>query len=124
MAGTVTTTEYRTSSVKKIKFEWTSSSGGAADATTTYRYDGELLRTVFIPSATAAPSSGYGVTIKDSDGVDILEGNGSSRSGTVTEQLGVGDGKSPYSAVSNTKLTLGITSAGNAKKGQVILYIR
>ena len=48
MAGTVTTTEETFGSVKKITFDWLSSAGGAADATTTKLYNGIIERVVTI----------------------------------------------------------------------------
>jgi len=120
MAGTVTTSEQRHSLTKKVRFDWTSSAGGAADATTTLAYDGEILRAVFIPgTAGTQPTNLYDVVVNDADGYDVLAATGADRSNaapqTVVASLG---------AVAGQTLTLAVTNAGNAKTGSVILYIR
>jgi len=121
MAGTVTTTEETFDSVKKITFDWLSSSGGVADATTTKIYTGMVERVVTIPdSGGTAPATVYTLTLKDDDGVDILDGYGASRSITATEMLNPGG----FGAIAHTTLTLGITTAGDSKGGIVYVYLR
>lgn len=120
MAGTVTTTEETFSNVNKITFAWTSSAGGAADATTTGYYTGDLLRAVAIPDGTDAPSPLYDVVVNDDDSVDVLDGAFANLSATVTSQVG----PLGAAAVANAQLTLAVTAAGATKKGKVILYIR
>ena len=116
--GTVTITEKTYSSVKKINFVWTCTTGGAASDTTTKYYDGEILRVVFGDSG----STGYALVLDDSDGYDTLEAAGATLT-SGSSQIGVGDGYCPYSAVSS-KLTLTISGAGNATTGETIVYIR
>lgn len=120
-AGTVTVTEERIDSVKKISFAWVSNGSGAADGSTTYYYNGEVLRFVFIPSPSVTPTALYDVTMKDSDGVDIFDGEGSNLSASTSYQV---QGLANFSAVANTKLTLAVTNAGDSKQGTVIVYIR
>lgn len=121
MAGTVTITEVTHGSVKKITFDWLSSSGGAADGTTTKYYNGMVERVVFIPdSGGTAPTALYDVTLKDDDGADLLDGYAADRSATVIEALNPGG----FGAIANTKLTLGVTNAGSAKGGIVHVYLR
>jgi len=121
MAGTVTITEERVGSVKAVRFAWTSSAGGAADGTTTYAYNGELLRVVTIPGTGGdQPTNLYDVVLNDADGLDLLFGNGANRSNAAAEQIAA----SNLGAVANDKLTLGVTNAGNTKKGTVVAYIR
>lgn len=123
MAGTVTTTEETQHTVHKILFDWTSSAGGAADATTSNTYDGVVGRVVFVPDGGGTqPSANYDVVVNDADSVDILDAGGGDLSNTATEQLGNILGG--VSVVSNSKLTLGVTNAGSAKGGKVIIYIR
>lgn len=122
MAGTVTITEQDAFSVKRIHFDWLSAAGGAADGTTTKKYNGVIWRVVWIPDAGGtAPDPNYDVVVNDDDGADILDGAGADRSQTAIEQLtpilGIG-------AVAQSKLTLGVTNAGAAKGGTVIVYIR
>ena len=119
MAGTVTTTEEPYGSVKKISFDWLSSAGGAADATTTGYYSGVISRVVTIPdSGGTQPTDNYDLVLNDDDSVDLLDGQGANRDNTNTEQLLTGLG-----VMANAKITLGITNAGNAKGGQTIVYI-
>lgn len=119
MAGTVTTTEKTFGSVKKITFDVTTSSDtGAADATTTYRYDGALMLVCTDPGDTA-PTDDWDLTLKDSDGVDLLAGAGANRDTTNTEFITSGMG-----GLANDTLTLGVTNAGNSKTLKVYVYIR
>ena len=119
----VVITEQDWSSVKKIKFEWTLSTAGAASDTTTKQYDGEILRVVF--GLTNFASTGYAIVINDEDGYDVLEGGGA----VLTSgggQLGVHDGKSPISAIAESTLTFSLTSTGRSstQAGECIVYVR
>jgi len=122
--GTVVIAEETYSTIKKIKFEWTSVDGGAdagkATKTTTKFFTGEIIRLVTIPDAVDAPTDNYGVTITDEDGTDVLMGGGLLRDTLNTEQVLA----SSLGCVANDKLTLNISAAGNAKKGTAIIYIR
>ncbi len=119
MAGTVVTTEITHTSMKKIKFAWTSSAGGAADATTTEYYDGKIFAFVTDPSATA-PTDNYDIVITDGDGIDVLLGAGANRDTANTEYVS----QATLGGVAASKLTLAVTNAGNAKLGDAYLYIR
>ena len=120
MAGTVTITEQTITSVKKVTFDWTCTTGGAASGTTTKKYDGEVLRVVLKGSS---GTTGYALVINDSDSIDILEGAGSTcTSGTI--QLGTGEAKSPVSCVAESALELSVTGSGSASTGKTIVYIR
>lgn len=122
MAGTVVTTEERLGNVHKIKFAWTSSAGGAADATTTYYYTGSVIQVAQIPGAGGAqPSADYDVTVTDNDGVDVLVSNGGDISNAATTLHVVAN---ELGSVANSKLTLAVTNAGNAKSGTTILYLK
>ena len=127
MAGTVTTTEHTLFNMKKIKFEWTSTTGGEASDTTDYTYGGLVHRVIIAPSTgTTIPDANYDVAINDSDGYDILNGLGDNSSTSSATHYGISTGgvaKSPLSAVSS-KLSLAVSDAGNAKTGTVIVYIR
>jgi len=119
MAGTVVTTEETFGTIKKIKFAWTSSAGGAADATTVAGFSGAIERLVTVPDGTDVPTDNYDVVVNDEDGNDVLMAAGQNRSSTVTQQVLA----SSLGVVANDKLTLGVTNAGNAKKGTVYLYL-
>jgi hypothetical protein len=121
--GTVTVTEERVGSVKKILFDWLSENGGAnagkAQKTTTYAYNGTVARAVFVPdSGGTQPTDEYDVTVTDADGIDVLDGLGAnlSNAATVTKSAGLG-------LVANDTLTLNVTNAGNAKGGTVTLFL-
>jgi len=119
MAGTVVTTEENVSTIIKVSFAWTSD-GGAADATTTEVYTGEIIRLVTVPDGVAAPDPNYDVVVNDEDSTDVLIGAGANRHTANTEQV-LG---SSLGVVANDKLTLAITNAGAAKQGTVHLYLR
>ena len=119
MAGTVVTTEQTLGSVKLVKFAWTSSAGGAADATTSKVFDGDVALLATDPGATA-PADNYDVVVNDANGIDVLAGGGADRDTANTEFV---QGTS-LGMVANSKLTLAVTNAGNAKEGTVYVYIR
>ena len=122
MAGTVTTTEETYGTVKKVLFDWLSSAGGLADATTTESYSGVLERAVFVPDAGGtAPDNLYDVVVNDEDGYDVLVGLGADLSNSATVSKSHADG---LGAVANDTLTLGVSGANAAKGGVVILYLR
>ena len=120
--GTVTITEQTHKMIKKVTFDWTSTTGGlASDATAKY-YDGEVLRVVCMETS----CTGYALEINDSDGVDLLGDQGAALTSGGTD-FGTSTGGSityPLSVVSS-KLTLAVTGAGTTGEiGQTIVYIR
>jgi len=120
MAGTVAVTETTHTSVKKVKFVWVSSAGGAADATTTATFDGEIIKVITSPGTGGTqPTDDYDLVLTNSDGVDMLAGQGANRDDTAIESISSGMG-----GLAAEKLTLGITNAGSAKAGTVLVYIR
>jgi hypothetical protein len=123
VVGTVTITEKaHISTVRKVIFAWVAGTGdyeGTASGTTTLSYDGELLGLTTDPGA-GPPTDNYDITIKDSDGDDVLLGAGTNRDTTVTEHVA----KANLAAVCGSKLTLAVAAAGSATEGKVILYIR
>ena len=123
MAGTVTTSEITHTTVKKITFTWTSSAGGAADATTTGYYNGRVIYVAQMPDGGGTqPTNAYDVVVTDSTSVDVLNGTGanlSNAANTYASDLSNGTG-----AAVETQLTLAVTNAGAAKGGKTILFIR
>jgi hypothetical protein len=121
-AGTVTIAETIHSSVKKIKFTWTSGTGaegGTASGTTTHAYSGKLDLLVTDPGSTA-PTDNYDITLTDDDGVDVLSNAGADRDTANTERvLGTSLG-----SVAGSKLTFSVAAAGDAKEGVAYVYIR
>lgn len=121
MAGTITITEETYSTVKKIKFEWTSDAAGAADGATIKAYSGEVIRLVTIPGGGAnQPTDLYDAVMNDEDNTDVFMGAGANRSNASTQQVLA----SSLGCVANDKLSLSVTNAGNSKSGTVYLYIR
>jgi hypothetical protein len=122
MAGTVVITEERLGSIHKVKFAWTSSAGGAADATTTEYYTGSVIQAAQIPNGGGTqPTDQYDVTVVDADGVDVLNAKGANISNAATTQHVKED---ELGCVANSKLTLAVTNAGNAKAGVTIVYLK
>jgi len=117
MAGTVTTTEERIGPIEEIIFVWTSSAAGAADATTTYSYNGEVMEAQIVPGATT-PTDLYDVVLTDNNNIDMLYGQGANVSNASTVVV------KGAALVSNSKITLGISNAGSAKDGTVIVHVR
>lgn len=117
MAGTVTTTEERLGPIEEIIFAWTSSSAGAADGTSTWSYNGEVAEVQIVPGATT-PSNLYDVTLTDSNGVDVLYGQGANCSNASTPVV------KGAALVSNSTIVLGVSNAGSAKDGTIIVHVR
>jgi hypothetical protein len=119
MAGTVTVEESGGVNIRKIKFSWTCTSGGAADKITTKSYFGEVIALVTDPDGTDAPTDNYDITITDAEGYDVMQGAAANRH-TSNTQTAVPTAKS----VAFGTLTLNVTNAGDTKKGVAILYIQ
>jgi hypothetical protein len=137
MAGSFTVTnqsQYRGPGrpVQRYTIVWTSSAGGAVSGTATGDYiSGQLVRVVFIPgTAGVQPSNNYSVQLTDSNGLDILAGQGASLSNSTTTNISPGmkdsDGTNVgiVPAAIDDQLTPVVSAAGNAKQGTVVLYIR
>lgn len=122
--GTVVVTEEMFGPVKKVKFAWTSGTGGdvgAATKTSTNVFSGSIERLVTVPgTAGDQPTNLYDIVINDDDGNDVLMGAGANRSNAATEQVLA----SSLGCIANDKLNLSITAAGDTKKGTVYVYIR
>lgn len=122
-AGSITFTEVVMGTVKKIKAEWTTSTDtGLVNGDTTYVYSGRFIGLITVPGTVGdKPSDNYTVTVKDSDGVDLLLGAATAnRDDTNTEFVA----EASMAGVAMSKLTFGVASAGNSKKGTVYLLIR
>ena len=82
--GTVTrTVTAANQTVQMISIAWTSDSSGAVSGNLFTVAPGYLISAKFVPSASAAPTDAYDVTLVDTDGVDKLGGVGSDLSSTV-----------------------------------------
>lgn len=120
MAGTVVNTEITHRPMKLAKFAWTSSAGGAADATTSAVFTGKIEGLTTVPDGVAAPTADYDVVVNNADGVDVLMGGGIDRHTSNTEHvLGTSLG-----CVVESTLTLAVTNAGDTKEGVVYVWVR
>ena len=128
-AGSIVETFQGTRTVRVLSLAWTSSLGGAVSGIQTRgKPSGELLRVSFIPGTGAVqPSSGYGVTLLDEDGIDVLEGKGADLSNAAATSITplIGDGTTTNRLVEiDGALTLTVSGAGSATQGTVKLYFR
>lgn len=119
------------SDVVKHTFPWVSDGSGNAVVASGLPVSGEIQRVVFIPSSGGtAPTALYDVTLTDSDGVDVLAGQGANlaASGNTHVCPGVplkdGTTTSVVPVVVDSILTLNVTNAGAAKAGTVVVYVR
>ncbi|MBA7582498.1 hypothetical protein ES708_24428 [subsurface metagenome] len=123
MPGEVTITEQTHKMIKKVTFDWTTTTGGQAwGHSTVNNYDGEVLRIVCKINSLA--TDGYSVIINDSDNFDLLGGQGTISTGEAHD-FGTSTGivNTPLSVVSG-KLSLKILNAIQETTGQTIVYIR
>lgn len=126
-------TNYRQngSDIVKHIITWVSDAGGNAVVASSVAISGEIQRVVFIPATGGlAPTTLYDLTLTDSDGVDVLAGQGANlavpgnthvcpgvplKDGTTTRVVPV---------VVDSVLTLNVTNAGASKAGTVVVYVR
>lgn len=116
--------------IVKHVFEWTSDGSGNATLASGVAISGAIARVVFIPSASAAPTNLYDLTLTDADGVDVLSGQGANLSDTAASSVCPGiplkDGTttSTILVIVNSVLTLNVSNAGASKSGKVVVYVR
>jgi hypothetical protein len=121
-AGTVTVSQRRVGDrVFDFTFAWTSDASGDVNGN---RYDitfGSIIAVRFIPSASAAPTDNYDVTLLDQNSVDMLGGTGANRDTANTE---VNIFSTPLWYSGRQSVDLVVSAAGNAKSGTVVISIR
>lgn len=118
--------------VTKYTLAWTSSAGGAVSGNPFSLKRGELLQVKFVPGAGGTqPTNLYTATLIDTDSVDVLAGAGvgSGLSNSVSTisipQFGTGSASAQrYFHDATEVVDLVIASAGNAKTGTVMLWVR
>jgi len=122
VTGTVTITEQTHKMVKKVTFDWDCTTGTVANKTTDNSYDGEVLRIVNLANTSTGT---WNLQIHDSDGVDLLGGQGSAMtSGSADFGTSTGGSKNYPLSVVSSELTLDISSATTGSSGTTIVYIR
>ena len=130
MAGTLSISYQIVRSIRKITLDWLSDAAGAVSGTSTVKLNGTLLRVVFIPdSGGTQPSDLYDVVLNDDNGIDVLAGQGANLSNAAASDVVPGvplkDGTTTSVSVVplDDTLTLVVSNAGNAKGGNVLLYL-
>jgi hypothetical protein len=119
------------SDVVKHTVTWLSDAGGSATVASGLPVSGKIVRVVIIPAgAPDAPTNLYDLTLTDSDGVDVLAGQGANALEATIWNLCPGtplrDGTtvSVVPMVVDGVLTLNVTNAGDSKRGTVVVYVR
>lgn len=122
--------------IRTVSIAWTSDGSGAVTQPLTGGkqsgyVSGLIQRVVFVPGTSGVqPTNLYSVTLKDSSGIDVLSGQGASLSNSanthIKPSVPMKDGTTTSTAeiAVDDILTLGVTAAGAAKQGTVILYLR
>lgn len=130
MAGTVTATYRKSTSVRVVDVEWTSDASG--DATGKVALDGQLIKVVTNPSATA-PTDNYDITLVDEDSIDVAGGLLANRDTTNSEEVylfkqvtltGTGSDAAAVPIYHGGLVTFTVAAAGNAKSGVARIYLR
>ena len=128
MAGTLAVTYSETRTIKKVTLDWLSAADGSCTGNTR-TLSGQILRVVFVPdSGDTQPSNLYDVLLNDADSLDVLAGLGANLSNAASSQVvpvvtnGTAGNMAPMAV--DGILSLAVANGGNAKGGQVILYMR
>lgn len=123
-SATVTATSIGDGRVVRYTIAWVSDASGNVSGVTTalsgIKY-GYLQQFKLIPDAGGtAPTALYDVTLVDANGVDLLAGAGANLSATVSTLT---MSAAPIFYDASAALDLGISNAGNAKGGTLVLWI-
>lgn len=109
--------------ITKVKFSFTSTDAGVVVAAMSNIYvTGILFHFDMYPDqATTTPTASFTFTVKDRDGVDLLNGLGIGSS-TATAQVSKSSNDGLATMAFNTKLQLDAAGMGNAKHAILDLY--
>jgi hypothetical protein len=124
MAGMICTiAEPERVRIKKLTFTWTSDDAlGTAGGTTLNVAEGKILAAMAIPGTHGdPPTDHYDIALNDSSAHDVLLGQGANLNGgteTATNYLL----EANLGAAANSRLTLAVTNAGNAKAGTFVCW--
>lgn len=128
MSGTVTTAftpdnnQRKTFMLCSITWE----SNGDGDATATIKgIRGTIERITYNPGPTA-PEDNYDVTLKDQDGIDVLNGTGANlhTTNTLNTVTTINDGTTYLPMGTMGDLALVVDAAGATKNGVIRIYYR
>lgn len=118
------------SDVVKHTFDWTSDGSGNATVPSGVPVSGTIERIVVVPSASAAPTNLYDVTLTDADSVDVMAGQGANLAASGNSHVcpgvplkdGTTTGVVPVCV--DSILTLNVSNAGASKSGKIVVYVR
>lgn len=114
---------HKAGTITEIRVPWVSDASQNYSETSKQKYSGIVAGAVFIPGTGAtAPTDGYDVTAKDSDGVDLLDGNGANCTVPATKVYKPGADGLPV--VDSTIVFAVATAGGTGKTGTIVLKIR
>lgn len=119
MAMSVTITDNSEQGITMVKLAFVTETQGAVGQSDK-KYTGKALALVTDPGT--APTDDYDITITDENGLDVLAGQGADRDTSTTEYV-IDSDSTPLGVVVDSKLTLNVTTAGDAKTGDVYLYL-
>lgn len=113
--------------IHKIDWAWTSDATGFYQSGVSKTVIGYLIGAKFEPSATAAPTALYDVTIENGSGLDIILGVGANLPAGITDTGNIRtplttDGAYPF--IWEEAVAPKVQNAGAAKQGTVILFIK
>jgi hypothetical protein len=114
--------QYRLLGIVKYSFAWTAHTDGTVSGHATAVKRGHLVMAKVVPGTGGdVPSASYGVTLVDTDGVDVMGGQGASQSASVGHFY-------PYDPQiffdGSETLDLVVSAAGSGKKGTVHLWVK
>jgi hypothetical protein len=121
--GTVTLTcPERNGSVQRCVFTWLADGSGNVNTNPLDFPYGEIIRMDTDPDGGAlAPDDNYDVTLLDTAGVDVLQGQGANRDTANVESVVFAV---PIWHSRSRKLDLNIAAAGNANSGVLTVWVR
>ena len=105
----------------RVTFDFTSTAEGAAGDTTEELFNGAIEQVLFSPgSGDNQPSDDWDAVLTDSQGADMPCGRGANLDNASIVVL-----RDPFLGILvNSALTLAVTNFGNAKTGQVSVFIK
>lgn len=123
--GTNTIVYDEVGTIQVIEMDWLSDASGDVSGTYTVKANGIIEKVLFISdTGGTAPTDLYDVTLLDENSDDVLEGGGANIAIASTPEAKVPVIGTYFKVAVNGKLQLVVANAGNAKGGEVHVYIR